>query len=85
MLKKKMMCGTFSMEKATVKIVEVVVIAQFVVGSSRARHAMWVRARDAYFKQLFPSPLDCLTVCTDDDLLGALVRFFRARMHGVKG
>jgi len=27
--------------------------------ASRARHAMWVRARDAYFKQLFPSPLDC--------------------------
>ena len=40
MLKKKMMCGTRSMENATVKIVDVVVIAQFVVESSRARHAM---------------------------------------------
>ncbi len=38
-LKKKMMCGTLSIEKATVKMVEVLVMAQFVVGSSRMRHA----------------------------------------------
>jgi uncharacterized protein (DUF58 family) len=53
--------------------------------ASRARHALWLRARDAYFKQLFPSPLDCLTVSSEDDLLGALLRFFRARLQGVKG
>jgi uncharacterized protein (DUF58 family) len=53
--------------------------------ASRARHALWVRARDAYFKRLFPSPLDCLTVSTEDDLLGALLRFFRARLQGVRG
>jgi uncharacterized protein (DUF58 family) len=53
--------------------------------ASRARHALWVRARDAHFKRLFPSPLDCLTVSTEDDLLGALLRFFRARLQGVRG
>ena len=52
--------------------------------ASRARHAMWVRARDAYFKQLFASPLDRMTVSTEDDLLATLVRFFRARMAGMK-
>jgi uncharacterized protein (DUF58 family) len=52
--------------------------------ASRARHAMWVRARDAYFTQLFASPLDRLTVSTEDDLLATLVRFFRARMAGMK-
>ncbi len=52
--------------------------------ASRARHALWVRARDAYWQQLFPAPLTRLTVSADDDLLGALVRFFRARMHGMR-
>jgi hypothetical protein len=40
MLKTKMMCGTCGMENETVTMVEVVVMAQFVVLSSRARHAM---------------------------------------------
>jgi uncharacterized protein (DUF58 family) len=52
--------------------------------ASRARHALWVRGRDAYWHALFSSPLDRLTVSTDDDLLQALIRFFRARMQGVK-
>jgi uncharacterized protein (DUF58 family) len=52
--------------------------------ASRARHAMWVRARDAYWQELFPSPVDRLTVSTEDDLLQAVIRFFRARMQAVK-
>ena len=52
--------------------------------ASRARHALWVRARDAYWQEMFPSPLDRLTVSTEDDLVQAVVRFFRARMHAVK-
>lgn len=52
--------------------------------ASRARHAMWVRARDAYWQELFPSPVDRLTVSTEDDLLNAVIRFFRARMQAVK-
>lgn len=52
--------------------------------ASRARHALWVRARDAYWQQLFPNPLDRLTVSTEDDLLAALMRFFRARMRGLR-
>jgi uncharacterized protein (DUF58 family) len=48
--------------------------------STRRRHAEWVRARDAYWQELFPSPVDGLTVRTHDDLLGALIRFLRARM-----
>jgi uncharacterized protein (DUF58 family) len=52
--------------------------------ASRARHAMWVRARDAYWQELFPSPVERLTVSTEDDLLEAVIRFFRARMQAVK-
>jgi uncharacterized protein (DUF58 family) len=51
--------------------------------ASRARHALWVRARDAYWQELFPSPVDRLTVSTEDDLLNAVIRFFRARMQAV--
>jgi len=52
--------------------------------ANRRRHAAWVEARDAYWRALFPSPLDAFTIRADDDLLGALVRFFRARMRGLK-
>jgi len=52
--------------------------------ASRARHALWVRARDAYWQELFPSPVDRLTVSTEDDLLQAVIRFLRARMQVVK-
>ena len=52
--------------------------------ASRARHALWVRARDAYWQELFPSPVERLTVSTEDDLLNAVIRFFRARMQAVK-
>ena len=52
--------------------------------ASRARHALWVRARDAYWQQLFPSRVDRLTVTTDDDLLQAVIRFFRSRMQALK-
>lgn len=52
--------------------------------ANRRRHAEWVEARDAYWHALFPSPLDAFTINADDDLLGALVRFFRARMRGLK-
>jgi uncharacterized protein (DUF58 family) len=51
--------------------------------ASRARHAMWVRARDAHWQQLFPSPADRLTVSTEDDLVQAVIRFFRLRMQVV--
>lgn len=49
--------------------------------ASRARHALWVRARDAYWRELFPSAVDRLTVSTEDDLLDAVIRFFRVRMQ----
>jgi uncharacterized protein (DUF58 family) len=52
--------------------------------ASRARHAMWVRARDAYWQELFPSPVERLTVSAEDDLVQAVVRFFRARMQVLK-
>jgi len=52
--------------------------------ASRARHALWVRARDAYWQQLFPSRVDRLTVTTEDDLLQAVIRFFRSRMQVLK-
>ena len=52
--------------------------------ASRARHALWVRGRDAYWHELFPSPADRLTVSTEDDLLQTLIRFFRIRMQAVK-
>jgi len=53
--------------------------------AGRARHALWVRARDAYWQELFPAPIERLTVSTEDDLVEAVVRFFRARMHAVRG
>lgn len=52
--------------------------------ASRARHALWVRARDAYWQELFPFAADRLTVSTEDDLLEAVIRFFRSRMRAVK-
>jgi uncharacterized protein (DUF58 family) len=51
--------------------------------ASRARHALWVRARDAYWQELFPAPADRLTVSTEDDLLQAVIRFFRSRGRAV--
>jgi len=52
--------------------------------ASRARHALWVRARDAYWQELFPAAIDRLTVSTEDDLLDAVIRFFRARTRAVR-
>jgi uncharacterized protein (DUF58 family) len=51
--------------------------------TSRRRHAQWVHERDDYLDQLFPSRVTRLTVSTDDDLLDALIRFFKARMQAV--
>ena len=51
--------------------------------ASRRRHARWVEERDSYWNQLFPSRATRLTVSTEDDLLNALIRFFKARMHAV--
>jgi uncharacterized protein (DUF58 family) len=48
---------------------------------TRAAHADWVRERDAFWSTLFASPADGLTVSARDDLLHALVAFFRRRMH----
>jgi len=45
------------------------------------RHEEWVERRDAYWDQLFPSRVARLTVSTEDDLLDALIRFFKARMR----
>jgi uncharacterized protein (DUF58 family) len=52
--------------------------------ASRARHALWVRARDASWQAHFPAAVDRLTVSTEDDLLGAVIRFFRLRMQAVR-
>jgi len=46
----------------------------------RAAHAEWVKLREASFRELVPAPLSRLVVGTDQERLGALVRFFHARM-----
>jgi len=51
---------------------------------NRRRHAEWVRERDAFWHQLFPAPVDAVTVRTDADLLDAMIRFFKTRMRAVK-
>jgi uncharacterized protein (DUF58 family) len=51
---------------------------------NRDRHAAWVRERDAFFEELFPSGTDAFTVRPEDDLLRALIRFFKVRMQRVK-
>ena len=51
--------------------------------ANRRRHEDWVEERDAYWDQLFPRR-DRLTVSTEDDLLDALIRFFKARMRTVR-
>lgn len=48
---------------------------------SPRRHEQWVDRRDAYWDQLFPSRVARLTLSTDDDLLDALIRFFKSRMR----
>ncbi len=51
-------------------------------GSSaqRGAHAEWVARRDESFRALFPDQLSRLVVRTDEERLGALVRFFQRRM-----
>jgi len=51
---------------------------------NRSRHEEWVEERDAYWDMLFPSRVARLTVGTEDDLLDALIRFFKARMRAVQ-
>lgn len=51
---------------------------------NRRRHEDWVEERDAYWDQLFPSRVARVTVSTEDDLLDALIRFFKARMRAVQ-
>ena len=48
--------------------------------AQRAAHAEWVAQREASFKALFPDSLSRLAVCTDEERLESLVRFFQARM-----
>lgn len=48
--------------------------------AQRERHAAWREERDAAFRELQPDPLARLVVSTDDDMLEAMVSFFRARM-----
>ena len=48
--------------------------------AQRAAHAEWVKLRESSFRDLFPAPLSRLAVCTDEERLEALVRFFHARM-----
>jgi uncharacterized protein (DUF58 family) len=50
---------------------------------NQRRHEQWAERRDAYWDQLFPSRVARLTVSTEDDLLDALIRFFKARMRAV--
>jgi len=52
-------------------------------GTNRRRHEDWVEERDAYWDQLFPRTAR-LTVSTEDDLLDALIRFFKARMRTLR-
>jgi len=52
--------------------------------ANRRRHAEWVCERDVFWNALFPSPADGFTVSTEDDLLRALIRFFKARMQLVR-
>ncbi len=58
----------------------------FDMGSSanRRRHTRWVEERDACWRERFPAPTERLLVSTEDDLLEALLRFFRTRMHQVR-
>ncbi|HLP09509.1 MAG TPA: DUF58 domain-containing protein [Opitutaceae bacterium] len=48
--------------------------------AERAQHAAWQAEREAAFRALQPDSLARLVVSTQDDLLDAMVRFFRARM-----
>ncbi len=48
--------------------------------AERAQHAAWQAERDEALRQLQPDSLARLVVSTQDDLLDAMVRFFRARM-----
>jgi hypothetical protein len=48
---------------------------------NQLEHEQWVERRDAYWDQLFPSRVARLTLSTEDDLLDALIRFFKARMR----
>ena len=48
--------------------------------AERARHAAWRQERDEALRTLQPDPLSRLVVSTQDDLLDAVVRYFRARM-----
>lgn len=48
--------------------------------AERERHAAWRQERDEALRQLQPDPLSRLVVSTQDDLLDAVVRYFRARM-----
>jgi len=48
--------------------------------SQREQHAAWREARDTAFRELQPDPHARLTVSTGDDMLDAMVGFFRARM-----
>ena len=48
--------------------------------AERRQHADWRDSRDAALRELQPDPLARLVVSTQDDLLDAVVRFFRARM-----
>ena len=51
--------------------------------ANQRRNEQWVEERDAYWDQLFPSRVARLTLSTEDDLLDALIRFFKARMRAV--
>ena len=51
---------------------------------TRRRHADWVEARDAAWRQLFPKAAQRLVVETRDDLMGELIRFFQTRSQRVR-
>ncbi|MED5262260.1 MAG: DUF58 domain-containing protein [Myxococcota bacterium] len=53
--------------------------------ANRKAHAAWVEAREQGFRTLFPRPADRLVLEVGEDPLHALVRFFRARTHWLKG
>jgi len=48
--------------------------------ASRRRHAEWVASREKAWNELFPVSHERMAVSTEQDLLDALVRFFKKRM-----
>lgn len=51
--------------------------------AQRRAHAEWVQSRESLFQQLFPNPLDRMSVSSDESVFDAMVRFFHRRTRNV--